>query len=230
MSVIKFKIIFLIFLPFCCFSQERTITVILDSIYQSKHNTDFNIDYSYGSLYGELLTKKSFNNNVNPISENIMSFNGQISINSDSTIIFIPFDDKNGLIKISNLSSLKNNDTLRINKIKVFKSNIVDTSFTVIKYFKTNNDSVSEKAYRIKKIKKIEKNKTKCNKFPKELSYCINGKIYKVDVKKINLSSNEIKTFNGQKPVNSRDPKIVFYGRTEKTNWINEITINLNHN
>jgi hypothetical protein len=223
----KINLSFLFLLPFFCFSQEQTITVIIDSVYQVEKDVNFNIDYSYGSIYGELLTKKSFNNYVNTISENIISFNGQISVNSENTVILIPFDNKNGSIKISNLSSLKNNDTLRINKIDIFKSDIIDTTFTLIKYFKYHNDSISKNAYRIKKTKKIDARQKKSVTIPKHINLNVNNINYTIEVSKIKSSVSEVITFNGQKPRKSSSPRIVFYGRTEKTNWIYEGILNL---
>lgn len=227
MDLKKINFIILILLPFLGIAQNRSVIVIIDTVSQMEIDTSFNIEYSYGSLYGEILTNKSINKRIKRISDNCFSFNAQIPINSDSSIIIIPFDDNAGRIKISNLSSLKNYDTLRINKVDVFKSDIVDTTYTVIKYFKSYNDSVSEKAYRIKKSKEIDKKKSKGKKNPSEVTYVINGERFTARVEKIKITT-EIQTFDGQKPINSQHPKTVFYGRSEKIEWINEISINLN--
>lgn len=229
MSLFNIKLIFILsFLPFYSFSQEKNITIIIDSIYLNNEGIDFDIQYSYGNLYGLPLIKKATNKVITTKSNELISYKGSVTLNSDSTVLFIPFNNNNDFLKISNLSSLKNKDTIRINKVDILKSDIRDTTFTVIKYFKTNNDFISKKAYRIKKSKKRDKRNKKCSHMPKTLDLVINNVIYSVTLNKIQLTGSEMTTFNGQKPTNSNNPRIIFYGKSEKTNWKYEGIIHLN--
>ncbi|MEI6347549.1 MAG: hypothetical protein WCP69_06350 [Bacteroidota bacterium] len=208
----------LLFIPFLGFSQENSITVLIDTVYLCDGKTDFDIQYSYSSLYGYTLFKKSTNKKIKANTNGFITFSGNVEINSDTIVIQIPIDNDNGFLEISNLSSFKG-DTIKISKLKLFESDIRDTTYTIIKYFKVQNDSIAQRAYKIKKLKKIEKLKKRDLSIPKHLELEVNGKLYAVAILKYKFIEDEISVFNGQKPVNSKSPRIKFVGRSSKTNW-----------
>jgi len=219
MKHIKKLIVLLICIPFWGLSQEKKIALIIDTINSNQEMKKFTVHYSYGSLYGLPLMKESTINDVNKLSENVFKFHGNFEVNSDTTKLQIPIDNNNGYLVITNFSSFKNGDSLRINKINMFDTDIRDTTYTIIKYFKSFSDSISSKAYKVKKTKKIDKKKKVIISPPKYLTLRINENEYTVLVEKTKLTNNPIMTFNGQKPANSQTPRIKFYGKSEKTNW-----------
>lgn len=215
----KQLILLLISIPLLGVSQVKRITLIIDSINSNIKVDNVTAYYSYGILYGLPLMKESTDKEIKEISENISRFQGKIEINSDTAILQIPIDNNNGYLEITSFSSLKNGDTLRIKYLKMFESEIRDTVFTVVKYFKSYGDSTSSKAYKIKKIKEIDKRKKIKNPAPMYFTMKINENEYTILVEKIKSIDNPIKTFNGQKPTNSKTPSVRFYGTSQKTNW-----------
>lgn len=208
----------LLFIPLLGHSQKKIITVIIDTIYSRNIPIDFDIFYSYGELYGYNLTDSSFNKKNITYSNNTMGFCGQIILNSDSSVIEIPIDNKYGFLELSNLSSLKDGDTLKISNIKLFESDIRDTTFTIIEYYKFQNDSISKKPYKLKINKKINK-KIKVIPPPKNIEIYINSKCYSVQIKKKKFKDDICSYFHGQKPINSKSPRVKFFGWSGNTDW-----------
>jgi hypothetical protein len=208
----------LLYCPFLCFSQENRVTVLIDTVYLCAGKTDFDIQYSYGSLYGHTLTDKSLNKKIKVNTNESITFCGEAEINSDTTVIRIPIDNDNGFLEVSNLFSFKG-DTIKISELKLFESDIRDTTYTVIKYFKVQNDSIAQQAYKIKKYKNIEKLKKRNISIPTQLELLVNGKLYIVPINKTKFVEDKISIFDGQKPINSKRPHIKFFGRSNKTNW-----------
>jgi hypothetical protein len=100
-----------------------------------------------------------------------------IKLESDSSTIEIPIDFSGSSIILKNVYDL-NSDTLTIDLWKIYASRPIDTTYTIIEYYKKINGQLDEKPYKQKRKVKVNKAKNP----PLTITLTINGKLYNVNL------------------------------------------------
>ncbi len=222
MKIKKLKFIVIISLiPFITFSQTKKIVLKIDTVY-SKYNFD-NFKIGYSSFLKNKLVEYVKNPIINPIDENKINYITEVLINNDSSRIEISIDSKEGNIRIYNFESFENNDTIRIDYLELFESDLIDTSYTFISYFRDYGDSIALSPKRVKKSFETEKKRTTNNPVPNIIVLKINDQSYFVKMNKERLP-RETQLLSGEKPKRYADKrkgerKWVMSGIVDKTNW-----------
>ena len=176
-----------------CFAQKQ-LTLIIDTI---DFVDDFNI-----SDFKVTLTNQGFGNlgetdSAGKVTTTLYpNFQTTVTLQTDSTRIHIPIDQHNGYLELSNIYI---SDTLRINRLVIYSNCYIDTTRTRKEYYRVENDSISEKPYKVKIKEKTKKNKCK-RKPPANTIMRINSKNYLVRIEKQKSEFTEYSQGHGYKP------------------------------
>lgn len=205
---------------------QKPLTLIIDTI-------DF-IDNFDKLDFKVSLTKQGFadlgeidsTSKISP--EEYPNFQTTVNLKTDSTTVQIPIDNQNGVLEISNVY---NQDTIRINYLKLYSNCYTDTTKTRIEYYRVKNDSASDKPYKVKFEEDTKKKK--CDRIPPlKTTLIINDKKYFVSIQKRKSNGIEYMHGHGYKPrqtkrnhENYSGTKLYISSMTER--YINVISVKI---
>lgn len=218
-----------IFVLNCFFGfSQKPLTLIIDTV-------DF-ID-NYDKYYFKVnLTNQGFadlgeiDTTAKVSTEEYPNFQTTVNLKTDSTNIQIPIDQQHGFLELSNVY---NQDTIRINYLKLYSNCYKDTSKTVIEYYRIINDSIADKPHKVKR--KTRTHKEKCERKPPfKTALTINEERYFVSVQKKKSDALVYTHGHGYKPTRYYENREDFKGKATKlyistwtTEYLNWITIRL---
>lgn len=218
----------LLFISFHLTAQHRTFVIQIDTIEPfNKEITELGTRVTnqgflnFGEDFDSTQTfdLNNFPNYLNTITVQTDSSNLQLSIGNGSYLEF------------ANLFNLKS-DTLRLSKFGQYFTKTIDTTYTIIEYYKMINGNLDKKPFKIKKKKSFSKEKE--IKPPKIIIININGKDYEINMFKTSSLGYEVTQAHGYKPRKHLDKNgdykkrlTYFYINIETDNLIWKGIINL---
>jgi hypothetical protein len=123
------------------------------------------------------------------------NFIGTYLLENDSSEINIPVDLNGSYISLTGIYSLFS-DTLRVNSLRVFKTKMLDTTFTIIEYYRKINGELEEKPYKLKKQLDVSTEKNP----PKKIDLIVNGNKYILDLNRWKSPRIELFSGHGYRP------------------------------
>tara|TARA_R110001592_G_scaffold317347_3_gene594136 strand:+ start:23 stop:709 length:687 start_codon:yes stop_codon:yes gene_type:complete len=203
-------------------AQNRTIVIQIDTIESFNSNISTLSTYvtnqgflNMGEEFDSTQTfdLNSFPNYINTITIQTDSSNLQLSIGNGSYLEFL------------NIYSLKS-DTLRIKKFEQYYTKTVDTTYTIIEYYKMINGNLDKKPFKIKKKKSFSSKEQEIIP-PKQIIINVNGQDYIINMFKASSQGYEVTHGHGYKPRKHLDKKgdykkrlTYFYINSENNNLI----------
>ena len=198
------------------FSQNKNLTVIIDTIQSDFGFNSFSVDYA-NTFFRDIPEMKNYSSTIKYISKNTRRFEGSVLLNKQS-ILRISIDNNYGYIELDNLFKFNLNDTLRIESIKMYKSNLNKT----INYYKNGAPKI---VFKTKNSFKVNCKKGINVIIPKTILLKINSIVYKYNV----IQTDQItiiNSFSGRKKMR----KIKFHGKELKKITLNIVKIeNINN-
>ncbi len=192
----------LLFIAIHLTAQKRIIVIQIDTV--KSFNQDVTklktqvTNQGFLNLSEEFDSSQTFNLNKFP------NYLNTITIKSDSSNLQLSIGNGN-YIEIINLYSSKE-DTLRINKFEQYPIHTVDTTVTIIEYYKMKKGKLNKTPFKTKKQNQFDNSK-EVNP-PNQITLDINGKNYLVNLfKSDSLGTTKVTHGHGYKPRKYLDKK-----------------------
>lgn len=207
----------IIYLMFCTisFSQNKNVIFIIDTIQSDFGFNSFSVDYAT-TFFADIPKMENSPGIVKYISKDKRRFEGMIQLNKQS-ILRVSIDNNSGYIELDNLFKFNLGDTLRIESMKIYKSNLNDTINKTINYYKY---SAPNTIFKTKNYLKVNCKKSVNVIIPETILLKINSIVYKFNVTQTNQITIT-NLFSGRKKIR----KIKFHGRELKKITLNIVKI-----
>lgn len=211
-----------IFTLSCVFGfSQKPLILIIDTVdfIEDYDKFDFKINLTNQGFsdLGEIDTTAKITTEKYP------NFQTILSLKTDSSKIQIPIDRQNGFLELSNVY---NQDTIRINYLKVYSNCYKATSRTRIEFYRVKNDSVSDRPYKVKFKENTEVKNCK-KKPPFKTMLAINNQKYFVSIQKRKSDAIEYTHGHGYKPRQTEKNHENYSGSYLYINSITERYINV---
>ena len=210
-------------------AQPRTFLFQIDTLkYADKIESILNFKISVGNQ-GFLNLGNNFDSTQVLTFKNFPNFKNTIKLDTNSSTIKIPIDLNGSYITLRNAYFLSS-ETLTVDLWTLYTTRPIDTTYTIIEYYKEINGQLDKKPYKLKK--KIEISKAKNP--PETIQLIINGIFYNVNLTLSKEPGIKISHGHGYKPRNHFDKNgdykkrlTYFYVNSEtlKYIWTGEIDL-----
>lgn len=176
-------------------AQTKTLYFQIDTLkYTDQVETILNFRLTVGKQ-GFLNMGDNFDTTKTLTFKNFPNYSNALKLNSDSSTIEIPIDLNGSYITLKN-AYFQSPDSLIIDHWQLYSTQPMDTTYTIIEYYKKINGQLDKKPYKLKK--KFESSKAKSP--PLTIQLRINGITHNVNLTLTKQQGIEITHGHGYKP------------------------------
>lgn len=227
--MIRYLIVYIVFLGTEIKAQTKKIFFKIDSLNYDDRINQLHIFRLTVGNQGFLNLGDNFDSTKVVSFINFPNYKNLLELENESSTIQIPIDLNGSKIILKNAYFL-NTDTLSIDQWTIYKTQALDTSYTIIEYCKMLNGKLADTNYKLKKIKNITKAKSP----PLTIRLLINGKIHDVKLTLNKSPDLMIMHGHGYKPRNcykkngdykKRVTKFHINESTYRYSWLGEIDL-----